>query len=90
MAEDHEQSFEEWLRAPQPKMVKLVRVGPVAFGVVVRLSSGGEITSPLARDPQLVLKQPPPVIGEPVCAEDLKGARVQMKPPPPYGEDVSR
>jgi hypothetical protein len=71
-------------------MVRLVRVDAGGFGVVVRLPSGEEITSPLARDPQLVLKQPPPIIGDPVCAEDAKGARFEMKPPPAYGEDVSR
>jgi hypothetical protein len=81
-----EQSFEQWLRGPQPRMVKLVRLGREAFGVVVRLPSGEEITSPLARDPQLVMKQPPPLIGEPVLTEDLKDARFEMKPPPPYGE----
>lgn len=86
VAEDHEQSFEKWLRGPQPRMVRLVRLEPGVFGVVVRLPSGEEITSPLARNPQLVMKQPPPLIGAPVCSEDVKGARFVMKPPPPYGE----
>ena len=68
VADGREQSFEEWLRSPQPRMVKLVRRGPGAFGVVVRLPSGELVTSPLGGGARFVVKPPPPY-GErpPVC-----------------------
>lgn len=60
LAEGREQSFEEWLRSPQPRIVGLVRHGPRAFGIVVRLPSGELVTSPLSGGARFVMKPPPP------------------------------